>query len=74
MKAVHATRNTCLPFTASGFYLSTNWSVCFDVCELYFHHFVRPQYLHKNIKSENVVPLKEPLPDLIREGNLQGDI
>lgn len=32
MKAMRAAANTCLPFTAGGFYLSTNWSVCFGVC------------------------------------------
>lgn len=71
MKAVCAIRNTCLPFNAGGFYLSTNWSVCFDARELYFHHFVRPQWLHKNIKSKNVAIL---WPDLIKESDVQGDI
>lgn len=55
MKAVRATGNTCLLFTTGGFYLSTNWSVCFGVCALDFHQFVRLQCLHQNTKSQTVV-------------------
>lgn len=29
------------------------FDVC--VCDLYFHHYVKPQYRHKNIKPENAV-------------------
>lgn len=51
MKANCATSacSVCLQFTASGFDLSTNWSLCFLMCAIYI--FFTTLRGHKNVKN-----------------------